>query len=214
MILIRMNENPGTGYRWQIVTDDKDGFDQTLCQLQPTSGFADGLYEPSTSTDGSDDKVVDGVARPYVPPGQLAPCVFYSFATHIFVDVRCWRLALSLPMGRPALRPALHGSRHDNCASPVQTELGGALQLGVPSQHLCACQSMIGRMLYIYLHAFFNNVMSVEFGPTRPTYHFCSAAWGCLSVHHNYNAKSNEIFVVRLVRAAASRLAPLAQQHS
>ena len=69
MILIRMNENPGTGYRWQLVTDDKDGFDQTLCQLQPTSGFADGLYEPSTSTDGSDDKVVDGVARPYVPPG-------------------------------------------------------------------------------------------------------------------------------------------------
>mmetsp|Transcript_33206 Transcript_33206/g.88154 ORF Transcript_33206/g.88154 Transcript_33206/m.88154 type:complete len:149 (+) Transcript_33206:82-528(+) len=72
MILIRMNENPGTGYRWQIVTDDKDGFDQTLCQLQPTSGFADGIYEPSTSTDGSDDKVVDGVARPYVPPGVLA----------------------------------------------------------------------------------------------------------------------------------------------
>ncbi len=71
LILIRMNENPGTGYRWQIVTDDKDGFDQTLCQLQPTSGFADGLYEPSTSTDGSDDKVVDGVARPYVPPGQF-----------------------------------------------------------------------------------------------------------------------------------------------
>mmetsp|Transcript_9608 Transcript_9608/g.18785 ORF Transcript_9608/g.18785 Transcript_9608/m.18785 type:complete len:102 (-) Transcript_9608:45-350(-) len=38
MILIRMNENPGTGYRWQLVTDSKDGFDQTLCQLQPTSG--------------------------------------------------------------------------------------------------------------------------------------------------------------------------------
>merc|ERR1712216_255103 len=69
MILVRMNENPGTGYRWQLVTDDKDGFDQTLCQLQATSGFTDGLYEPSTSTDGSDDKVVDGVARPYVPPG-------------------------------------------------------------------------------------------------------------------------------------------------
>eukprot|EP00961_Rhodomonas_salina_P217526 2939539-Rhodomonas_salina.2 len=67
MILIRMNENPGTGvhpkpnatklmkcamrfmacnmrmrcagYRWQLVTDDKDGFDQSLCQLQPTSGL-------------------------------------------------------------------------------------------------------------------------------------------------------------------------------
>ena len=38
MILVRMNENPGTGYRWQLVTDDKDGFDQTLCQLQATSG--------------------------------------------------------------------------------------------------------------------------------------------------------------------------------
>jgi len=73
MILIRMNENPGTGYRWQLVTDDKDGFDQTLCQLQPTSGFSDGVYEPSTSTDGSDDKVVDGVSRPYVPPGTASP---------------------------------------------------------------------------------------------------------------------------------------------
>ena len=88
MILVRMNENPGTGYRWQLVTDDKDGFDQTLCQLQATSGFADGLYEPSTSTDGSDDKVVDGVARPYVPPGAGEWPYPYPWGDRRF-DVRC-----------------------------------------------------------------------------------------------------------------------------
>jgi len=88
MILIRMNENPGTGYRWQLVTDSKDGFDQTLCQLQPTSSFEDGLYEASTSTDGSDDKVVDGVARPYVPPGAGEWPYPYPWGDRRF-DVRC-----------------------------------------------------------------------------------------------------------------------------
>lgn len=88
MILMRMNENPGTGYRWQLVTDEKDGFDQSLCQLQPTSGFADGLYEPSTSTDGSDDKVVDGVSRPYVPPGAGEWPYPYPWGDRRF-DIRC-----------------------------------------------------------------------------------------------------------------------------
>jgi predicted secreted protein len=88
MILVRMNENPGTGYRWQLVTDEKDGFDQTLCQLQPTSGFAEGLYEPSTSTDGSDDKVVDGVSRPYVPPGAGEWPYPYPWGDRRF-DIRC-----------------------------------------------------------------------------------------------------------------------------
>jgi len=88
MILIRMNENPGTGYRWQLVTDSTDGFNQTLCQLQPTSGYADGIYEPSTSTDGSDDKVVDGVARPYVPPGAGEWPYPYPWGDRRF-DLRC-----------------------------------------------------------------------------------------------------------------------------
>ena len=88
MILARMNENPGTGYRWQLVTDEKDGFDQSLCQLQATSGFADGLYEPSTSTDGSDDKVVDGVSRPYVPPGAGEWPYPYPWGDRRF-DIRC-----------------------------------------------------------------------------------------------------------------------------
>mmetsp|Transcript_16141 Transcript_16141/g.39109 ORF Transcript_16141/g.39109 Transcript_16141/m.39109 type:complete len:179 (+) Transcript_16141:81-617(+) len=88
MILVRMNENPGTGYRWQLVTDSKDGFDQTLCQLQPTSSYAEGLYEPSTSMDGSDDKVVDGVARPYVPPGAGEWPYPYPWGDRRF-DVRC-----------------------------------------------------------------------------------------------------------------------------
>merc|ERR1712070_52823 len=64
MILIRMNENPGTGYRWELVQD----WDEGIMEIQPTTNL-DGLYEPTTSTDGSDDKVVTDVARPYVPPG-------------------------------------------------------------------------------------------------------------------------------------------------
>merc|ERR1712159_410761 len=80
-VLIRMNENPGTGFRWVIVED----FDTSVCSLQATASGSDGLFEPSTSTDGSDDKVVDGVARPYVPPGR-------------------WRLAIPLSLGRPPIR--------------------------------------------------------------------------------------------------------------
>jgi len=83
-ILVRMNENPGTGFRWVIEQD----FDTSVCSLQPTSNAADGLYEPSTSTDGSDDKVVDGVARPYVPPGAGDWPFPYPWGDRRF-DLRC-----------------------------------------------------------------------------------------------------------------------------
>jgi predicted secreted protein len=84
VILIRMNENPGTGFTWIIVQD----FDTNVCALQPTSNFSTGIYEPSTSTDGSDDKVVDGVARPYVPPGAGDWPYPYPWGDRRF-DLRC-----------------------------------------------------------------------------------------------------------------------------
>jgi len=84
VILIRMNENPGTGFTWIIVQD----FDSQVCTLQPTSNFSTGIYEPSTSTDGSDDKVVDGVARPYVPPGAGDWPYPYPWGDRRF-DLRC-----------------------------------------------------------------------------------------------------------------------------
>merc|ERR1712216_108475 len=46
------------------------------------------MNEPSTSTDGSDDKVVDGVARPYVPPGAGEWPYPYPWGDRRF-DVRC-----------------------------------------------------------------------------------------------------------------------------
>ena len=66
------------------MTDEKDGFDQSFCQLQDTSGFTDDLYEPSTSTDGSDDKFIDGVARSYVPPGAGEWPYPYPWGDHRF----------------------------------------------------------------------------------------------------------------------------------
>mmetsp|Transcript_19545 Transcript_19545/g.45694 ORF Transcript_19545/g.45694 Transcript_19545/m.45694 type:complete len:171 (+) Transcript_19545:22-534(+) len=83
-VLIRMNENPGTGYRWVIVED----FSTSVCSLQPTANNADGLYEPSTTTDGSDDKVVDGTARPTVPPGAAEWPFPYPWGDRRF-DLRC-----------------------------------------------------------------------------------------------------------------------------
>jgi predicted secreted protein len=80
-----MNENPGTGYRWQLVDD----FGRTICTPQATSNSTEGIYEPSTSTDGSDDKVVDGVARPYVPPGAGDWPYPYPWGDRRF-DLRCY----------------------------------------------------------------------------------------------------------------------------
>ena len=83
--MIRITLKTSVNCPFEIV---RDGFDQKLCQLQPTSSLADGIYEPSTSTDGSDDKVVDGVARPYVPPGAGEWPYPYPWGDRRF-DIRC-----------------------------------------------------------------------------------------------------------------------------
>ena len=71
-------------------------------------------------------------------------CCFHLLASNFHDIFRCWRLALSLPVGRPALRSAVHSSGDDYCAPAIQAELGGALQLGVTPQYLCVGQPMKG----------------------------------------------------------------------
>jgi len=85
LVLIRMNENPGTGYRWIIVDED---IPSEICTLQATANGNDGLYEASTSKDGSDDKVVDGVPVEYVPPGAGEWPYPYPWGDRRF-DLRC-----------------------------------------------------------------------------------------------------------------------------
>jgi len=48
----------------------------------------DGLFEPTTSTSGSASKVVDGTARPYVPPGAGEWPYPYPWGDRRF-DLRC-----------------------------------------------------------------------------------------------------------------------------
>mmetsp|Transcript_36217 Transcript_36217/g.94203 ORF Transcript_36217/g.94203 Transcript_36217/m.94203 type:complete len:189 (-) Transcript_36217:386-952(-) len=64
LILLRLNENPGTGYQWSI----KAGWDAAKLGVNPTN-TATGMFEPTTSTSGSDDKVVNGVVKTNVPAG-------------------------------------------------------------------------------------------------------------------------------------------------